>query len=520
MVNRITGLSGAMDVDGTVQKLMDAERVPLDKMNQKKQVMDWQIQQYRDMNSLMENFRQSTLFGVGMQSSFLAKMAVSSNDNVVSVKANGSNVNPLNTIDSITSLATSAKWISNAAIADNSGKAIDPTAKLNTINFANGSTNAGPLNLNFNVTNPDGTTSNVPISVDPSKDSLNDVLNRINSSALGVSAFYDTATQKVVLTNKNTGAGSSIVANDPATANFMTAIGIQSDASLKLTQTNAGTDAVFSINGLATSRKTNTFTINNATYTLKQTTTTPVNISISTDTDSIFNTIKSFVDNYNNVIDKVNGKMTESRYRDYPPLTDAQKSAMKDADITNWNTKAQSGLIRNDNVLTSSLTNMRSALFTPVTTGSNIKLLSDIGITTSSNYLDNGKLIIKDEAKLRQAIQDDPNGVANLFTSTGTPTNPTDPNSAPNDQKGLAVRLNKILLDTTKNVALKAGSSTSTTLTSFTLGRNENDLNQQIAKFQDHLTDVENRYYAQFNAMDQAISKANSQMSMFMSKFG
>ena len=510
MVNRITGLSGALDIDATVQKLMAAERIPLDKMVGQKQVIDWQVSQYRDMNSLLDDFRQSVFSGVGMKSSFLAKTVTSSNDSVVSAKANGTNIGPLSTIDSITSLATSAKWIGNK-ITDNNGKAIDTTAQLNTVNFANGSTSASSLNLK--VTNPDGTTGDVSIAVDTSKHSLNDVLNRINSSALGVSAFYDSTTQKVVLTNKNTGAGSSIVASDKGTLDFMTSLGLHdpSDNSFSLTQTNSGTDASFTINGLATTRKTNTFTINNVTYTLKQKTDTPVNISVSTDTDSIFNTIKSFVDKYNDVISKVNSKMSETRYRDYQPLTDDQKSAMKDTDIANWNTKAQSGLIRNDSILTSALTTMRTSLYTPVSnsvSGSKIKLLSDIGITTSANYLDNGKLEINEE-KLRQAIQNDPEGVSNLFTSTGDT----------NDQNGLAARLKNTLQQTIKNVALKAGSSTSV-LSGFTLGKSEVDLNTRISDFQKRLTDIENRYYAQFNAMDQAISKGNSQMSFLMSKLG
>ena len=42
--------------------------------------------------------------------------------------------------------------------------------------------------------------------------------------------------------------------------------------------------------------------------------------------------------------------------------------------------------------------------------------LSDIGITTSKDYTANGKLVI-DETKLREAINDDPNKVYEVFAN-------------------------------------------------------------------------------------------------------
>ena len=44
--------------------------------------------------------------------------------------------------------------------------------------------------------------------------------------------------------------------------------------------------------------------------------------------------------------------------------------------------------------------------------------LAKIGISTTSNYLEGGKLEI-DEEKLRAAIEEDPNGIYNLFMADG-----------------------------------------------------------------------------------------------------
>ena len=60
MVTRISGLASGMDIDTIVSDLMKAERIPLDKLNQNKQTLEWQRDDYRAMNTLLLDFR-STL---------------------------------------------------------------------------------------------------------------------------------------------------------------------------------------------------------------------------------------------------------------------------------------------------------------------------------------------------------------------------------------------------------------------------------------------------------------------------
>lgn len=45
MAIRISGLASGMDIDDIVSKLMKTERVPLDKLTQKKQTLEWQRRQ-------------------------------------------------------------------------------------------------------------------------------------------------------------------------------------------------------------------------------------------------------------------------------------------------------------------------------------------------------------------------------------------------------------------------------------------------------------------------------------------
>ena len=53
---RIGGLASGMDIDGIVSKLMTAERMPLDKIEQRKIYTEWQRDDYRTMNTAIKEF--------------------------------------------------------------------------------------------------------------------------------------------------------------------------------------------------------------------------------------------------------------------------------------------------------------------------------------------------------------------------------------------------------------------------------------------------------------------------------
>jgi len=509
MVNRITGFSG-MDVESTVKKLMDAERLPLNKLKAQKQIMEWQTQQYRDMNLLLDDLRNSLVNGLGLQSAFNAKKVVSSNDAFVTAVSNGTSGNTVNTIDSVTSLATSARWSGKTTPAISSSKLL----KDSTLGVT------GAQTITFKVTKPGETTATEEtISFDADTETLDQVLAKMNaSSKLGVSGFYDQGTGSTVFTNKNTGKGAQIeiVSDSAGLLNKLgftqTAVDHDGDVGTPDIQVLGGTDgqdASFKLNGLAMTRSSNTFTVGDVTYSLKQTTASPITISTSTDTTKIFDSIKSFVDKYNDVIKKVNDKVSEKRYRDYQPLTDEQREAMTEDQAKKWDEKAQSGLIKSDSILTGVLDKIRSQLSSPVTgLTSAFKVLSDIGISTSANYLDKGKLEIN-ETKLKEAIANDPDGISKLFTATGATTS----------EQGLATRLKDSLKNAIDTVAKKAGKSFYVA-SQYTLGKSLTDLDSRISKFEDRLSSIEDRYYRQFSAMESAIERSNQQSAYFASTFG
>jgi len=350
-------------------------------------------------------------------------------------------------------------------------------------------------------------------------ESLNQVINEVNSSTAGVTMFYDDFTKSMTITRKETGdfntAGKEIDYKGTFIENTL-----KFGASTSSNVTTVGVNAKFTINGLDTERTSNTFEMNGVTFTLKQTfnndpiaannTDPAISVNINNDSTKVFENIVKFVDKYNELIDKVQKKTSETYYKDYQPLTDEQRETLSDKQQEQWEEKSKRGLLRRDSILTGALSQMRSNFYTPVdnTEVSPLyKQLASIGITTTSNYLEGGKLTIN-EADLKKAIEEDPLSVERLFNASGT----TD------GQKGIAQRLYDTSNEIMEKLKDKAGNAFSTNQ-QFSLGKDLLSVDSQIKRFESRLTQVEDRYWRQFTAMEKAIQKANSQSAYLMQQF-
>ncbi|PKM74470.1 MAG: hypothetical protein CVU91_00975 [Firmicutes bacterium HGW-Firmicutes-16] len=272
----------------------------------------------------------------------------------------------------------------------------------------------------------------------------------------------------------------------------------------------AGTDALLKINNVDTSRSSNTFTVGGITLTATKANASETTVIGTTrDTDSIVSAIKSFVSDYNTMISSFYSLTTEDPdYRDYPPLTDAQKEEMSDTEIETWTKKAKIGLVRSDANITSFMSSLRTAMDTTCKKAG-IALYS-IGIETSAWDL-TGKLTI-DETALKSALATDPEAVATLFTDS------TD---------GLAKQISTICDKTAKLSAASPGSLVAIAgANGWAVNAKTNDMYQKLSSISDKLDDLKDkyddekeRYWAKFTAMETAMARYSSQSSMITSTF-
>ncbi|MCG0313279.1 MAG: flagellar hook-associated protein 2 [Calditerricola sp.] len=489
MVMRITGFASGLDIDQIVSDLMKAERIPLTRLVQKKQLVQWQREAYLSINSQLLKLRNAA-FDLRLSSALnLKQIDITGDANAVSAKATGGALDGVITVE-VKQVATAARTISDTLDA----RMTDPNATLASLGLWTGT---------YSIT-----INGVTITGDASTDSLNTLLHKINTSSAGVTAYYDAANNRISFTAKEAGwvngpnrDGDKITFDDGGSGFLGTVLGLNSGVN-----ETAAQKAIVTINGLESEQNTNTLTVNGITITLKAVGT--ATLTVRTDVDAVVAKIKAFVDTYNETLSLIQTKLTEKRYRDYLPLTEEQKKEMTEEQIKLWEEKAKSGLLRGDSVLQALEQSLRSIATAVYSTGSSaVNSLALIGIRSLS-YLDNGKLYI-DEAKLRQAIETDIEAVKKLFQQDG----------ATEAEKGIAVRLYDRVAQAMKEVTRKAGSDPNM-LDSSVLGWQLRDLNARISAWEQKLIDIENKYYRQFTAMEQAISRYNMQAMFLAQRFG
>lgn len=244
----------------------------------------------------------------------------------------------------------------------------------------------------------------------------------------------------------------------------------------------------------------------------------PVTMTSTTNVAEMITKIKDFVTTYNGLIKDLNNLIKESKYRDFPPLTSAQRKDMEENEIKLWEEKAKSGLLRGDSIIQSGLSSMRSLIYQTNDGVLNTKFntLYSVGITTSRNYMEGGTLEI-DENKLRKALEEDPDAVATLFSNPSGKV-VKEGNVVVEDTRGYLQKLRASFDEIQQKIETRAGRSTMTQ-TQYTLGKYLKNVEDQMDNWQDKLRMIENRYWAQFGAMESMINKANSQSAMLMGQY-
>ncbi|MBO8127327.1 MAG: flagellar hook-associated protein 2 [Firmicutes bacterium] len=511
---RISGLASGMDIDQIVKDLMRVERMRVDRLEQDKTLLEWKREDYRAINTKLKALRDAT-FELRFQRTFLVKKVTSSDESIVTASAS-TNSSEITLNIEVKSLATAATRISAGELSLDPSNKIDPSASLwsQRDKFADGTLFAGQAEGDTFSFTINGETFEFANTV-----SLDTVISTVNSNEnAGVTMYYDSVADKVSLTSKVTGdnkVGDEIVLGSES---FLQDV-LQFAGSTE----TGGTNAVLTINGLDTERTSNNFTINGVSITLKGTTSagSSVRLEVQRDTDAIFESIKSWVEKYNETIEAINAELNEERYRDYKPLTDEQMEELTDRQIELWEEKAKSGLLKHDPIIQSELFKLRSAVYGTVEgISADLNHLSEIGISTgTASYGSNGSIIIDDdylsgkliidEAELRAAIEEDPDKVMALFTNS----------SDVPEEKGIANRAYEALGDAIERITDVAGSP-SDYVDFSQIGRRIRTINEQIRREEERLKIVEDRYWRQFTAMEKAISKMNQQAMWLMSQFG
>nr|WP_243154572.1 flagellar filament capping protein FliD [Clostridium sporogenes] len=537
MPMRLPGLATGMDTENMIKEMMKPYTMRVDKMKQGTEYIKWQQDAYRNIMDGVSNITKK-YFDVLNTDDYLL-----SSRNFSTLKPSGipdtSNIK----IDA-GSLAVSGNYSLKV-------KELAAKAKVQGQNIEN------KLGNSKNVMNEkmsDVIDGEVKFTINGKEISYNfgdggadkgktiDEISKDISSKANVEFIYSEITGGFILRSKAEGANEKITASD-VSGDFL------KNLFAKDTIDEAGKDAKFNIttpNGTATdmTKSTNNFTMDGVNYNIAGAKPEEeISFMLEGNSEEAFNKIKGFIDDYNKLVDELQGKLSEKKYRKFEPLTEEQKKDMKENDIKLWEEKAKSGILKGDTNIQNMLSTMRRAFFDSVE-GAGLSL-KDLGLTTSRDYTQGGKIVFDTsldedgnagEARLKKLLKEDPNKVFNIFSkkSESYPSYSPDLTSTERKQRyneeGILQRINDIFKDytrTTKNVNGKMGIFVEKAGIKGTISEINNTLYKELEKkekaiqeMEDKLVERENRYYSQFAQLEKYMNQMNSQSAWLAQQLG
>lgn len=512
--SRITGLATGMDTDAMVKQAVAGEMLKIDSTLQSKQILEWQQEAYLDIINDLKNFNNSFLeftapldTNMILSSAYSGVKAISSSETKLTATAYGGAMKGTYNIE-VVNIAESAKQQSIkfdsasqstvlSSLADSSGNAVaDGSIKI-TINDTVFDVNMDStksigefVNLLKSTTNSDG---------------------KVLGNLINVS--FSELTGKFTIESKETGEVQKLKIEGSAADQLGISTKDQNGAAVEIT----GSDATFNIiapgqsDPAVVTRASNKFTIDNISYDLSGASSgDQLTLTVKADATTNVDKFKKLIEKYNALIEKINSKIKEKKEYNYKPLTDTQKKDMSEDEIKKWEEQAKKGLLARESNLSNLLMKVREIMNETVV-GAGISL-AEMGIKTSSNYRDGGKLEI-DEAKLKDALENKGDLVQKLFTQSSSEAN----------KKGILIKLKDAINVQAGNDGLlikKAGYKDSQWATDNLLSKSINEKNKAIKDMERRMYDKQERYYKMFAALEKNMNKLNSQSNWLYSQMG
>ncbi|MBQ5919786.1 MAG: flagellar filament capping protein FliD, partial [Selenomonadaceae bacterium] len=377
--NGIYGLSGSgLDIESLVKMGMMNKQKQYDKMYQNEMKQEWLKEAYVGVYDSMKTFK-NNMTDFKLQSNMSAMNATSTNEDIVSVSANGAAAAMSHKV-SVSKVASNA-YIMTGMKVDGSGNKVPATidfasdanpgknylmdvmySDVQTTDNGDGtysyklngsSTSVNGSDVAIKLTLKDSSASNartheVTLTYDDiiqDKKTLSDLASAINKSEANIQAGFDTANGSFSMYNKTSGEKNiiNITAGNDDTATLLNNLHLASynaqdntlGSELEFDKDDAveaakGTNAQATIDGKTYNLESNKITVAGVTYNFNNVSeagkTTTVNVS--QDTDKIVDNVKKFVDMYNTLLDSLNDKLSEEKYSDYKPLTKEQEAEM------------------------------------------------------------------------------------------------------------------------------------------------------------------------------------------------
>ena len=569
MAMRVSGINSGLDTDSIVQELVSAYNTKTEKYQKEQTKLSWKQEIWKGLNTKVYSLY-NNVGKLRFSSAYSTKKTTSSDTTKATVSASSNAVNGTQKLHVLATAQsgylTGGKLSLREEVTDADGTtklqdvkgAVKAETKLSELGFT-----GDEASLNINTTDEEGNA--VTKTVRLTKDStIQDVVNALKDN--GLNASFDANNGRIFVSSKNTGkaadfslssATTKLVEKKDADGNVIKdsngkpemesvalsaeeqaaskkligLLGLDTDSSNIYGNKAAkidGRDAVIALNGVKYTNTTNDFAINGLNISVNGVTddvadpdstdlsslndSTAITINTATDSQGIYDTVKDFLTEYNNIINEITKLYNADSAGSYEPLTDDEKDKMSDTEIEKWETKIKDSLLRRDSSLSSVMNAMMTSMSQPIEINGKSYSLSSFGIQTLGflNAAEN-----EQNAYHIDGDEDDENTSGNQDKLMAAIT--SDPDTVIEFMKQLSTNLYKSIDDQMQSNDLR---SRYKIYNDKEMDKQYTNLTKTIKEWESKVSDKEDYYYKQFSNMETALAKLQSQTSSISSMLG
>lgn len=569
MAMRVSGINSGLDTDSIVQELVSAYNTKTEKYQKEQTKLSWKQEIWKGLNTKVYSLY-NNVGKLRFSSAYSTKKTTSSDTTKATVSASSNAVNGTQKLHVLATAQsgylTGGKLSLREEVTDTDGTTklqdvkgtVKAETKLSEIGFT-----GDEASLNINTTDEEGNAVTKTVSL--TKDStIQDVVNALKDN--GLNASFDANNGRIFVSSKNTGkaadfslssATTKLVEKKDADGNVIKdsngkpemesvalsaeeqaaskkligLLGLDTDSSNTYGNKAAkidGRDAVIALNGVKYTNTTNDFAINGLNISVNGVTddvadpdstdlsnlndSTAISINTTTDSQGIYDTVKNFLTEYNNIINEITKLYNADSAGSYEPLTDDEKDKMSDTEIEKWETKIKDSLLRRDNSLSSVMNAMMTSMSQSIEINGKSYSLSSFGIQTLGflNAAEN-----EQNAYHINGDEDDENtsGKEDKLMAAIT----SDPDTVIEFMKQLTTNLYKSIDDQMQSNDLR---SRYKIYNDKEMDKQYTNLTKTIKEWESKVSDKEDYYYKQFSNMETALAKLQSQTSSISSMLG
>ena len=491
MAMRLTGMYSGLDTDTIIQELVAAKRTKVDDKTKEQKKLKIKQDTWSELNKKLKSL-QSRVAGMRLSDAYTKRTTKVSNSSIASVITGDGAMNGVQQLR-VERLAKIG-YMTGGKVSKTGGGTANALSTLKDL----GLSDDGTLKINGkDITVGEGT-------------SVSDVLNELKKA--GLNANFDENQQRIFISSKDYGADNNFtIEGDEPVLNAL-GLNVKGNGDAKAVKVD-GQDAKIILNDATFTSKNNVFDINGLTITALTESSETVTLTTEMDTDGIYDMIKGFLKQYNEVMNEMDKLYNASSAKGYEPLTNDEKMSMSDSEIEEWEKKIKDSILRKDENLSTVSSSLREIMSGGISVGGKTMYLFDFGIDTLGYFdaeenernmyhidgdADDAETSGKAD-KLRGMIASDPDTVINFFSQ-------------------LSQQLYGKMFDMSKSV--NGYRSYGNFYDDKKMQSDYDDYTSKIKDLEDKLTAYEDKWYAKFSKMETAMAKMQSSQNALAGLLG